>query len=121
MFGLPDLQLILRGVATADEAALTRDALCEQVLNEGCHLLHGTDLIDPREIAWRVSYRRSAFDPDREVVQLIEQGRVDPQGDDGGEDADDETYTNDSPSISDGSSEAPVPGEKSNDATKPAD
>ena len=76
MFGLPDLQLILRGVATADEAALTRDALCEQVLREGCHLLHGTDLVDPRDIAWRVSYRRSAFDPDREVVQLIEQGRV---------------------------------------------
>jgi len=75
-FGLPDLQLILRGVATMDEAALTRDALCERFLNEGCHLLHGTDLVDEREIAWRVSYRRSAFDPDREVVQLIEQGRA---------------------------------------------
>jgi|GEM_PF-1890650 len=74
-FGLPDLQLILRGAATMDEAALTRDALCEQFLGEGCHLLHGTDLVDEREIAWRVSYRRSAFDPDREVVQLIEQGR----------------------------------------------
>ncbi len=74
-FGLPDLQLILRGAATIEEASLTRDALCEQFLSGGCHLLHGTDLVDEREIAWRVSYRRSAFDPDREVVQLIEQGR----------------------------------------------
>jgi len=78
-FGLPDLQLILRGVATMDEASLTRDALCEQFLSNGCHLLHGTDLVDERDIAWRVSYRRSAFDPDREVVQLIEQGRAERQ------------------------------------------
>ncbi|MBK8268849.1 MAG: hypothetical protein IPK83_11320 [Planctomycetes bacterium] len=68
-FGLPDVQVI---APAAEEAAAraTIDLITQRIFNTGCDLPHGTEFTASDSRVWRVNYTRSAFVPDREVVQL---------------------------------------------------
>jgi len=68
-FGLPDAQVV---VAEADEAGgvSALRALCRHFVERGCDLPDGGHHTLDDGSYWRVTYTRSAFDPDREVVQI---------------------------------------------------
>ncbi len=68
-FGLPDVQVI---APSAHEAAArkTIDLITERIFTSGCDMPHGTEYAASDGLTWRVNYTRSAFVPDREVVQL---------------------------------------------------
>ncbi|MBX3396627.1 MAG: hypothetical protein KF841_14800 [Phycisphaerae bacterium] len=68
-FGLPDVQVI---APSANEAAArsTVDLIAERIFQSGCDLPHGTEYTASDGLVWRVNYTRSAFVPDREVVQM---------------------------------------------------
>ncbi len=68
-FGLPDAQV----VAAAESEAIGRavaGAVASRMLEEGCSLPDGHVYAADDGSSWRVAYRRSAFAPDREVLQL---------------------------------------------------
>jgi len=68
-FGLPDVQVI---APASHEAAARKaiDLIAERIFISGCDLPHGTEYSASDGLVWRVNYTRSAFVPDREVVQL---------------------------------------------------
>ncbi|MCA9256981.1 MAG: DUF4261 domain-containing protein [Phycisphaerales bacterium] len=68
-FGLPDAQVV---VAEADEAhgVSALRALSRHLMERGCDLPDGGHHTLDDGSCWRVTYTRSAFDPDREVVQI---------------------------------------------------
>ncbi len=68
-FGLPDIQII--AADPPDEAVTTALVdLVERVFVSGCALENGSSFTMGDQTLWRVSRVRSAFAPDREVVQL---------------------------------------------------
>lgn len=72
-FGLMDVQII----APADRQDAARNTLhliTERFYSAGCDLPNGTEYAAGGGDVWRVTYSRSAFAPDREVVQLAAKG-----------------------------------------------
>lgn len=68
-FGLPDVQVIAPAANEA-QARATVELITERIFSTGCDLPHGTEFTASDGNVWRVNYTRSAFVPDREVVQL---------------------------------------------------
>lgn len=68
-FGLPDVQVIAPSVNEA-AARSAVDLIAERIFQSGCDLPHGTEYTASDGLVWRVNYTRSAFVPDREVVQM---------------------------------------------------
>ncbi|MFQ5430679.1 MAG: hypothetical protein ACE5E1_10250, partial [Phycisphaerae bacterium] len=68
-FGLPDVQMISHG--PLDAAATGRfHELVERFFASGCDLANDSEFSLGQGDSWRVTYARSAYAPDREVVQL---------------------------------------------------
>jgi hypothetical protein len=68
-FGLPDAQVIVP-LDAATRAADLIDEIAGHLIDRGCDLPDGGKYAATDESDWRVAYRRSAFAPDREVIQL---------------------------------------------------
>ncbi len=69
VFGLPDLQVISEGPPEAHVRHWLTDT-AERFFERGCDLADQSEIALREEDIWRVKYRRSAFAPDREVVQI---------------------------------------------------
>lgn len=68
-FGLPDAQVVV-SEADQDRGVAALRELSSHFLLQGCDLPDGGHHALADGSYWRVSYTRSAFDPDREVVQI---------------------------------------------------
>ena len=68
-FGLPDLQIITAGPPNESEASELR-RLAERFLESGCDLVDGSEFAMADDRPRSVMHGRSAFAPDREIVQI---------------------------------------------------
>lgn len=89
-FGLPDAQIVV----SEGEESRGIDALRELSLHffiDGCNLPNGGHHALNDGSQWRVTYTRSAFDPDREVVQIRPDDSAPSTNGDSGDQAEHET------------------------------
>ncbi|MFQ5501289.1 MAG: DUF4261 domain-containing protein, partial [Phycisphaerae bacterium] len=69
--GLPDIQLVVEKGADDDAIQQIVRDLADRFIESGRDLENGSEIILGDDQTWRVTHTRSAFSPDREVIQIV--------------------------------------------------